>query len=216
MAPYRPLDSNGGLKSISNVGDMLILSWNIAGFRSKTLDPGWQKCIQSFGILCFQETWDAIGDINLEGFIHFSKLASKGSMGRAKGGLCTLVSTTIPCSLSEREVDCQNCLIIELSFPNSNTLMVINIYNPGPTDQGITLMKTLKYILGEIQNRQNILSLNMGIVVLGDFNIHLCKSYCSQRSSLIQLGIEDWMHFEHTPYGNSFNDLLSDSGLCIV
>lgn len=71
-----------------------ILSWNMAGWMNEFVDPEFITYMQSFDLLCLQETWlTDTTSIHLQGFKIVSCPAVKtGKYGSGSGGVAVLLS----------------------------------------------------------------------------------------------------------------------------
>lgn len=71
-----------------------LISWNIAGLRTKFNNPLWHEYALKQDIICLQETWFKY-PLHLNGYKTFHTQAIGGLHGRAKGGLCIYVTNKL-------------------------------------------------------------------------------------------------------------------------
>lgn len=108
-----------------------IISWNIAGIRSKKDVPSWLNFKKQFDIIAFQETWDMDCSFWLDGYKSYFLPARPSLAGRAKGGLALLFSLKLKASTKRLEGRSHNCLMVELSILNHPKILLVNFYNSG-------------------------------------------------------------------------------------
>lgn len=140
-----------------------LLSWNVAGIKSKLSCPEWGDFIDKQEICMFQETW-AREDLQRVGFATFNKHAIIG--GRPSGGLAIWVATHLGCSIKEITTSTADIQCVLLSFPTKTKLVLINVYSRpvNNSQESDTITKLGLFIQS--------LDPGLGLIVGGDFNCH--------------------------------------------
>ena len=101
-----------------------------------------------------------------------------------------------------------------LSFTKKQKCLVINIYVPGQSDIGHKVIEDLIKCLNNYYVLPTTLKQYGSLLIMGDFNTHLCYKTCP-RSLFLDPDVEETDHFEHTVVGNTLNILMSDLDLVI-
>ena len=107
---------------------LTFLSWNVAGIKSKLMDPSFVAYIKGSDILLLQETW-ACEDFFLSGYKGFYLSAKQDplSPGRPQGGLAIFVSLAINLQAEQINIKSPFMLGVKLQIAEE-VFVVINVY----------------------------------------------------------------------------------------
>lgn len=186
-----------------------ILSWNIAGLRSKKEDNNWLNFLKQYDIVALQETWDKDCNFWIDGFTSHFVPAQSSAAGRDKGGLLILVSVHIRGRVKRVECTSANFLILEISLMDGTKLILVNCYNSQQEDHPNEHLNWLSEFLISYKESQTTFCY---FIVMGDFNVHLCNMNC-QIVDIDGPELTCPQHFEHTSKGEALEKLLSCNDL---
>jgi hypothetical protein len=119
------------------------VTWNLNGTRKFLANTAVLLFLSAFGIIFLQETFEIVGsrpcdDLNLPGFIPRERRATRGTRGRGKGGLKTLLNGRL---FGHGLIDnvsslIEDILVVRWSDGQQPGLLLVNVYVPRHADDG--------------------------------------------------------------------------------
>ena len=147
--------------------EIRILSWNIAGWTKKSMDPDLVTLFRSHDLVLLQETW-ATTPIIFAGYKGLSLPALRtAGRGRPSGGLSILVADYITADLIFMADSYCKIQVIKLRG-TAHELLVANVYLPPKpkNEEKECQWRYLNQIISDIQ----IKCPGLGLLIAGDFN----------------------------------------------
>ncbi len=130
------------------------ITWNLNGTRKYLANTAVLAFLSTFAVIFLQETFETgssrpYDDLSLPGFVPREIRATRGPLGRGKGGLKTLLNgrlfghgsiVTVPTLF-------EDLLIVRWSDSQGPGLLFLNIYVPRHADEGKLTLSIILYVL---------------------------------------------------------------------
>jgi exonuclease III len=119
------------------------VTWNLNGTRKYLSNLAVLAFLATFGVIFLQETFETAGslassDLTLPGFVPRERRATRGPIGRGKGGLKTLLNGRLfgHGRITEIASALDDMLVVRWSVDNRPGILFVNLYVPRHSEDG--------------------------------------------------------------------------------